>query len=81
MLSGPFVAGAGGCELMMLIASAFQDICVSYTESVKFLVRYAAEFITAFNGASADVGNNDLLFNDPTPIEEITSRSFAGLGI
>jgi len=77
MLSGPFIAGPSGCELLCVIPTALHGIGRVSTDSIGFVVKYAEMFIQEFNEASKDESCTNLLFNSSTVIEHICMEAAA----
>jgi len=86
-LTGPFIGGVQGADLMLIVPDQFRNISRSFTQSCPLLIKYAALFIDRFNSASMDESYMDLLFNDPDMIagimesaemEHVNSRFSAG---
>lgn len=82
MISGPFVAKAGGCDLITVNPAEFQSIGRAHSSLTGVLVRYGEVFIRHFNLASQseqELESADLLFNNPVTIDYITEEAASGL--
>lgn len=79
-LTGPFLGGRQGSDLMLIVPEQFREISRSFTSSHPLLVTYAAVFIERFNTACLDEEYTNLLFNGVFEVNSLlaTAESESG---
>jgi len=71
-IDGPFLAAAGGSELMLIHSSEFQTVVKGQIESTALLASYAELFVREFNNASKEEELGNPLFNNPDMVYNLT---------
>lgn len=75
-LSGPFVAGCSGSELVFLVAHLLREIVSERPSSSSCIIAsYGEAFVARFNEKCADSDFTNLLFNDPEDAQELVTTA------